>query len=147
MGRTILLTAQDIKQLPFYTQIIGVDYVVVVCEFDAAPTGVPLNVIVVASFTNITAFWDEIECIERNGLIISYSVDFREVAGQTTVHGEIVGRSFVARELTEGTAYSFRVAGVNVNDTGPFSETIFIQTIRGEHSGTSDKGPSVKGKK
>ena len=71
--------------------------------------------------------WDTIDCIERNGVITSYSVEFQEEGG-TDIPGEVMGQSFTASGLTPNTSYTFRVAGVNANGTGPFTENITIST-------------------
>ena len=71
--------------------------------------------------------WDTIDCIERNGVITSYSVEFQEEGG-AGIPGEVMGQSFTASGLTPNTSYTFRVAGVNANGTGPFTETITIST-------------------
>ena len=66
--------------------------------------------------------WDTIECIERNGIIIGYTVVFQEQGG-ATIPGEVMGQSFTANDLTPGKSYTFQVAGVNDDGTGPFTET------------------------
>ena len=71
--------------------------------------------------------WDTIDCIERNGVITSYSVEFQEEGG-ADIPGEVMGQSFTASGLTPNTSYTFRVAGVNANGTGPFTESITINT-------------------
>ena len=72
--------------------------------------------------------WDAIECIERNGIITGYVVEFQEQGG-ASIPGEVVGQNFTATELTPATRYTFRVAGVNSNGTGPFYNTIISTTI------------------
>ena len=64
--------------------------------------------------------WDIIDCIERNGIITGYVVEFQEQGGDR-IPGEVVGQSFTATGLTPATHYTFRVAGVNSNGTGPFT--------------------------
>ena len=71
--------------------------------------------------------WDTIDCIERNGVITSYSVEFQEEGG-ADIPGEVMGQSFTASGLTPNTSYTFRVAGVNANGTGPFTDAITIYT-------------------
>ena len=65
--------------------------------------------------------WDTIECIERNGIILNYTVD-------SDATGSISGMHFSAEGLTPGRQYTFRVAGVNDDDTGPFTDTMTITT-------------------
>ena len=71
--------------------------------------------------------WDAIECIEQNGIITGYVVKFQEQGG-AMIPGEVVGQSFTASGLTPTTHYTFRVAGVNSNGTGPFTNAIIIST-------------------
>ena len=65
--------------------------------------------------------WDTIECIERNGIILRYVVD-------SNATGNISGMTYSAERLTPGIQYTFRVAGVNDADRGPFTDTITITT-------------------
>ena len=66
-------------------------------------------------------------CKERNGMITGYAVEFQEQGG-ARIPGEVVGRTFTASGLTPHTNYTFRVAGNNINGTGPFTDTIAILT-------------------
>ena len=77
--------------------------------------------------------WDTIDCIEHNGVITSYSVEFQEEGG-ADIPGEVIGQRFTASSLTPNTSYTFRVAGVNANGTGPFTELIILNTHTGEIS-------------
>ena len=71
--------------------------------------------------------WDTIECIERNGIITGYPVEFQEQGG-ANVPGNTVDRTFYAGGLTPFTSYTFQVAGVNDVGTGPFTDIITITT-------------------
>ena len=64
--------------------------------------------------------WDPIECRERNGEITGYVVEWMELGG-TVMLSNVTGRNFTSTGLTPFTCYTFRVAGVNINGTGPFS--------------------------
>ena len=55
------------------------------------------------------------------------SLEFQEEGG-ADIPGEVMGQSFTASGLTPNTNYTFRVAGVNANGTGPFTESITINT-------------------
>jgi hypothetical protein len=63
----------------------------------------------------------EIACIERNGDINSYDVELREQS-VVAIDRNVLGSTYTAGGLTPATRYTFRVAGVNVNGTGPFIE-------------------------
>ena len=98
-----------------------------VCSI-AAPTASPRNI----NFLSITSrsvsvSWTQITCIERNGPITDYTVEFQEVGG-ALIPGVVVNRTFTASGLTPYTNYTFRVAGVNDNGTGPFTNITSILT-------------------
>ena len=77
---------------------------------------------------SISMFWDAIDCIDRNGEITGYTVEFWEEDG-AGIPGEVVNQTtFTASGLTPHTNYTFRVAGVNSNGIGPFTEPITILT-------------------
>ena len=73
--------------------------------------------------------WDMILCIERNGVITDYTVVFQEQGG-AMIPGEVnvMDRTFTASGLTPHTNYTFGVAGVNINGTGPHSNVTLITT-------------------
>ena len=75
------------------------------------------------SSRSITVNWTEIPCIQHNGRIIRYEVEFGP-SGK----GTISGRSFTANELALSTNYTFRVRGVNSEGPGPYSDLIAITT-------------------
>ena len=95
----------------------------------AVPTASPRNI----NFLSITSksvsvSWTQITCIERNGPITDYTVEFQEVGEALIPDGVMVNRTFTASGLTPYTNYTFRVAGVNDNGTGPFSNVTSIMT-------------------
>ena len=77
--------------------------------------------------TSVSVSWDAIDCTERNGIITGYTVEFQEQGG-ARIPGEVVNQTFTASELTPNMNYTFRVAGVNSNGTGPFTDIITILT-------------------
>ena len=68
--------------------------------------------------------WDAIECTQRNGII---TVEFQEQGG-ARIPGEVVGQNFTASGLTPATHYTFQLAAVNRNGTGPFTTATIILT-------------------
>ena len=72
--------------------------------------------------------WYSIDCIERNGVIANYTVDFREQGSGARIMGETVDQTFTASGLTPHTNYTFRVAGVNEVGMSPFSDVITLST-------------------
>ena len=100
------------------------------------PTGVPRDVSASSSSRSILVTWETIDCIERNGVITGYiySVEFQEEVGARTPDQRL---SFTASGLTPNTSYTFRVAGVNANGTGPFSNPITVNTAINSEEATS----------
>ena len=94
----------------------------------AAPTGPPqsLNSLSTTS-RSVSVSWTQIRCIERNGLITNYTVEFQEVGG-ALIPGVVVNRTFTASGLTPYTNYTFRVAGVNDAGTGSFTDVTSVMT-------------------
>ena len=89
-----------------------------------APSGPPVIVMSpTVSSRSITVNWNEIPCIQRNGMITGYEVEFGP-SGE----GTISGRSFTANGLTPFTNYTFQVRGVNSVGPGPYSDLITITT-------------------
>ena len=69
------------------------------------------------------------ECIERNGVITNYTVVFQEQGGaMIPIEVIVMNRTFTASGLTPHTNYVFRVAGLNSNGTGPYSNDITVPT-------------------
>ena len=94
-----------------------------------APTGPPRDVTPSTTSRSVSVSWSTIECIERNGAITDYTVMFQEVGGMMiTGTLNVMARTFTASGLIPYTNYTFRVAGVNSINTGPFTNTITIQT-------------------
>ena len=94
----------------------------------AAPTAPPreINILFITS-RSVSVSWTQIKCIKRNGPITSYTVEFQEMGG-SLIPGVVVNRTFTASGLTPYTNYTFRVAGVNDNGTGVFSNIINMLT-------------------
>ena len=73
--------------------------------------------------------WNQIDCIERNGVITAYTVVLQEQGGAViTSEMNVMDRTFTASGLTPHTNYIFRVAGVNSDGTGPYSNDITVFT-------------------
>ena len=78
---------------------------------------------------SVSVSWNEIECIERNGMITNYTVEFSSLGGSVIPGVLMVNeRRFIASGLIPFTNYTFQVAGVNSNGEGPFSDVAIIQT-------------------
>ena len=92
-----------------------------------APTGAPRDLSYTVTSTSVNLNWLDIDYIERNGVITNYTVVFQEQGGAP---GEVnvMDRTFTASGLTPHTNYIFRVAGVNSNGTGPYSNDTMVTT-------------------
>ena len=94
----------------------------------AAPSASPCNINTSSTTSrSVSVSWTQIRCIERNGPITNYIVEFQEVGG-ALIPGVMVNRTFTASGLTPYTNYTFRIAGVNDNGTGPFTNVTSIMT-------------------
>ena len=101
---------------------------VVVCIY-SAPTGAPGNL--AESTTqprSITVTWDEIDCIERNGIIDRYTVEYQPVGGDAVTEMVMGVRTFTANNLRPFTDYIFRVRGGNSAGMGDYSNRIIART-------------------
>ena len=98
------------------------------CVF-TAPTGAPHSMMYNVTSTSVNLNWMQIDCIERNGVITNYTVVFQEQGG-AVIPGEVnvMDRTFTASRLAPHTNYIFRVAGVNSNGAGPYSNDITVLT-------------------
>ena len=96
--------------------------------FTAAPTAPPQSINSLStSSRSVSVSWIQIRCVERNGPITNYTVEF-QVVGGAVIPGVVVNRTFTASGLTPYTNYTFRVAGVNDNGTGPFTNATSVMT-------------------
>ncbi len=74
-----------------------------------APSAPPRDVMPTTTSRSITVTWDTITCIERNGIITSYTVEFGP-SGNPTMRTGITALTFTANGLTPFTNYTFQVA-------------------------------------
>ena len=97
--------------------------------FALDPTGSPEEITPSVTSRSVNVSWNEIECIERNGMITNYTVEFSSLGGSVIPGVLMVNeRRFIASGLTPFTNYTFRVAGINTYGVGPFSNVTTIQT-------------------
>ena len=90
-----------------------------------APSAAPTSVITSSdSSSSITVQWEMIPCIHHNGDITGYSVQYG-IQGQSTdtmsAPGDSSGGTYDITGLQSSTTYSIRVAGVNSDGTGVYS--------------------------
>ena len=73
--------------------------------------------------------WREVPCVQQNGPITGYIVRYYAICGvnrDVRQNKSVVTTGDIIDGLTPNTEYVFRVAAVNVNGTGPFSEPITL---------------------
>ena len=78
--------------------------------------------------TSITVGWDPVECIERNGEIVNYTVRFGPEGGVQNEQTVGTTRTHSVSGLSPSTRYSFSVAAVNSVGAGPFTATLIVET-------------------
>ena len=91
-----------------------------------APSGAPVSVsltTVNSTANNLT--WNEVNCSQRNGLIIGYTVMISN--SSITYNLNSTERYIILNDLVFGTVYNISVAGVNSVGRGPFSDPMAIE--------------------
>jgi len=103
----------------------------------AEPSGAPRNLVVSSSTTtSITLTWDRISCMDRNGNITGYKIQYGITAFDQTMMFNGTSESsriFTLGDLVTTNRYKFRVAGVNINGTGPYREVTNLMPSRCEY--------------
>ena len=98
-------------------------------SFSSAPTDSPMPREGAVTANSITVEWDELACLDRNGVITSYIVEAR--AGGTLIRTVNVNdgsaREATVSGLTPTTAYIVSLQAVNSADSGPI-RSIAIET-------------------
>ena len=100
-----------------------------------APTAPPMSVTTsTSSFSTITVQWGEVPCIDQNGVITGYSVQYGvEGSGDTmtmSVDGADTTQTTIG-DLMSSTTYSIQVAAVNSEGTGVYSDPPTNQLTQG----------------
>ena len=83
--------------------------------------------------SSITVRWGRVSCIDRNSEITSYTVRYGQTGSTTTDMESVSGtsdsdRMFTASGLILRTNYTFEVAAVSNEGTGPFSTGTTVKT-------------------
>ena len=98
-------------------------------SFSSAPTDSPMPREGTVTARSITIEWDELACLDRNGVITSYIVKAR-ISGtliRTVNVNDGSARRGTVSELTPSTAYIVSLQAVNSADSGPI-RSIAIET-------------------
>ena len=98
-------------------------------SFSSAPTSSPMPREGTVTARSITIEWDELACLDRNGVIYGYIVEAR--AGGTLIRTVNVNdgsaREATVSGLTPSTVYTVTLQAVNSADSGPI-RSIAIET-------------------
>ncbi len=106
-------------------------------DYFTAPTGSPgVPSASTIMSTNITLTWTEIDCLEGNGVITSYIIQYGEGTNRNiTINTQSNATTHLITGLKPFTQYTFTVAGVNSVNSGPFSNrTIVVTAKEGEYN-------------
>ena len=79
--------------------------------------------------TEVFLRWRVMPCVQQNGPITAYVVYYYTTCSanrDVQWNKSVVSTGDIIDSLTPNTEYTFRVAAVNVNGTGPFSEPITV---------------------
>ena len=98
-------------------------------SFSSAPTDSPMPREGTVTARSITIEWDELACLDRNGVITSYIVEARTggEADRTVNVNDGSAREATLSGLTPSTAYTVSLQAVNGADSGPI-RSIAIET-------------------
>ena len=96
--------------------------------FSTAPTGSPTIIMSSSTRDTITVQWEEVDCIDRNGLIIGYRI--RAMTSEEDDRFETVDdvREATISGLTPSTEYTVSVAAMNNQGPGPYSDGMMVET-------------------
>ena len=101
--------------------------------FSTTAASNPPQSVMMSSVTSssITVQWGRVGCINRNSEITGYTVRYGQTGSTTTVMELVSGTSdsmFTASGLIPRTNYTFVVAAVSSEGTGPFSTGTVVET-------------------
>ena len=100
--------------------------------FSAVPSGSPTVVSATTSTsTTITVHWEPVDCIDSNGVLTGYSVQYKVVESGTGGTMSVTDGSALQlriKGLSTTTDYSVSVAAVNSAGTGVYSDPYLITT-------------------
>ena len=80
------------------------------------------------NYTSISVTWLSVACLQQNGEITHYSVRYTE-SSVTSGPFTTTRLSFTASSLFPGTSYTFEVAAVNSEGTGPYEPHLVTTVI------------------
>ena len=104
------------------------------CIIFSAPTGPPQNLTAKSVSTDtVELTWRREKCLDRNGVITGYVIQYTREYWNITVHDKRVQviTSHAISSLSPNTTYQFQVATENTNGTGPFSDVVVTTLTEG----------------
>uniref|UniRef100_A0A0K0FGC5 Netrin receptor DCC (inferred by orthology to a human protein) n=1 Tax=Strongyloides venezuelensis TaxID=75913 RepID=A0A0K0FGC5_STRVS len=112
------------------------------------PSGRPFNIRVTERFPDsISLSWSGPREDERNGEITGYNIKYKaKKKGSKLKIAHVKGdvQKFQLSRLEGGTQYSIRIAAVNSNGTGPYSEAISAETSFEDKVENQPVGPPIE---
>ena len=95
-----------------------------------SPTGAPLlQPPVVVSSTAVKLSWEEINCTQINGVITGYNIQYHPNKEPQSVFINVTAVTNVTiTDLTEFRLYYIRIAAINNNGMGPYSQEFSFYT-------------------
>ena len=95
------------------------------------PSGAPLlEPPVVINFTAVRLSWEEVNCTQRNGVIIGYNIRYyadQESQLITVLHVTDTTGTTISG-LEKFNVYQISVAAININGVGPYSQEFLFHT-------------------
>ena len=82
-----------------------------------------------ATYSSITLTWDQLHCVDHNGELTGYSIEYDTTASDSEIFTSTTSITFTVTGLNPQTIYTFRVAGVNSNGTGTQSMPVNGSTL------------------
>ena len=101
-------------------------------SFPPAPSAPPTSVNTSdVTSSSITVQWWPVDCIDRNGDITGYSVQYGVQGSGSTQTMSVAGSTMIDANITglmPSTTYSIEVAAVNTINTGEYSTSLTVIT-------------------
>ena len=96
------------------------------CYNSTVPSLPPLNIIVESNNqTSLNVSWQLPSEIDRNGPITGYVINYtRDESSDHVIIVNVTETAYTISGLVTFAEYSVRVAAVNINGTGPFSDAV-----------------------
>lgn len=107
---------------------------IIIKTYSAVPAEPPLNVSVEAtSSTSIIIRWEPPSVEQRNGQITGYKIRYRKQKKAIQVETTAANiRHYELQNLEKLAKYQVKIAAININGTGPFSEWHSIETYEND---------------